>query len=152
MGTGRVIALSLALLAGTGGLAAAGNGTGERGPVPITEPVAGLKQTILQRFDVPGTAYETILMRVEFPPGYEAARHAHPGPEASFVYQGEVTFHFDGQDPQTYTAGQSLEVPAYAIHSAKAGPEGFVLINSFILEKGKPMVIPADDVERVRAQ
>jgi quercetin dioxygenase-like cupin family protein len=118
----------------------------ERRPGPVTEPVPGLRQTVLQRFDVPGTRYETAIMRVEFPADHESPRHAHPGPEGSYVLSGEVTFHFDGQQPRTYRAGESLEVPAYAVHSAKAGAAGFVLINTFVLEKGKPLVIPAVDV------
>lgn len=121
-------------------------------PPPVTEPVPGLRQTVLERFDIPGTRYETAVMRVEFPAGHFSPRHAHPGPEGSYVLRGEVTFHFDGQEPKTYRAGESLEVPAYAIHSATAGPDGFVLINTFVLEKGKPMVIPAAEVPAVAAQ
>lgn len=121
-------------------------------PPPVTEPVPGLRQTILQRFDIPSTRYETAIMRVEFPAGHVSPRHAHPGPEGSYVLSGEVTFHFDGEPPKTYRAGDTLEVPAYAIHSATAGPDGFVLINTFVLEKGKPRVIPAADVPAVAAQ
>ncbi len=50
-----------------------------------------LAQKILQRFDVPGTTYETILLRVEFPANYEVSRHSHPGPQASYVLFGEMT-------------------------------------------------------------
>lgn len=134
--------------------AAAGAAIAEDGqrPPPVTEPVPGLRQTILQRFDIPSTPYETAIMRVEFPAGHVSPRHAHPGPEGSYVLSGEVTFHFDGEAPKTYRAGDSLEVPAYAIHSATAGPDGFVLINTFVLEKGKPRVIPAADVPSVAAQ
>ena len=130
----------LVLCAGLAGAAAQEAG-GARSPEPITS----LSQKILQRFDVPGTLYEAILMRVEFPPNYDVARHAHPGPEASFILQGQCTFLFDGQEPETRVAGESLELPAYAVHGAKAGPEGVVLINTFILEKGKPISIPPTD-------
>lgn len=143
---GRVAGLLLGLLA------VAPAAAQESRPQPVTEPVPGLRQTVLQRFDIPGTKYETAIMRVEFPAHHEAPRHAHPGPEGSYVLTGEVTFHFDGQEPRTYRAGESLEVPAYAIHSAKAGPAGFVLINTFVLEKGKPRVILAEDVPAVAAQ
>ncbi len=131
---------AVVLLGGLAGVEAQ-EAAGERSP----EPPASLSQKILQRFDVPGTPYEAILMRVEFPPNYEVARHAHPGPEASFVLQGQCTFLFDGQEPKTRVAGESLELPAYAVHGAKSGPDGVVLINTFILEKGKPLSIPASD-------
>lgn len=108
----------------------------------MTAPVPGLRQVMLQRFDVPGTPYETLMLRVEFPPGYDVARHAHPGPEGSYVLQGAITFVFDGKAPHVYQAGESLELPAYAVHAARAGPEGVVLINTFVLEKGKPISVP----------
>lgn len=142
--------LTAVVFAFAAGTASAGATDGKR--PPVTEPAPGLRQTVLQSFEVPGTEYETAIMRVEFPAGYFSPRHAHPGPEGSYVLSGEVTFHFDGQEPRTYRAGESLEVPAYAIHSAKAGSDGFVLINTFVLEKGKPRVIPAADVPAVAAQ
>lgn len=108
---------------------------------PAMARVTRLSQTVLQRFDVPGTGYETLFMRVAFPARYQVERHAHPGPESSYVLEGEITFHFDGQEPRTYSAGDSLEVPAYAVHAAWAGAEGVVLLNTFILEKGKPISI-----------
>ena len=51
---------------------------------PSAPPAArrlGLNQKILQRFDVAGTGYETVIMRVEFPADYEVTRHSHPGPQ-----------------------------------------------------------------------
>lgn len=138
MGAGAMLALVIGCAADQAG---AGEHTGAMSPVPVPR----LQQKILQRFDVPGTTYEAILMRVEFPANYDVSRHAHPGPEASFVMQGQCTYLFDGQTPQVREAGESIELPAYAVHGAKAGPEGAVLINTFILEKGKPLSIPAED-------
>ena len=146
------LSVSALILACSAVAASAGAEPAARTPPPMTEPVPGLRQTVLQRFDVPGTGYETAIMRVEFPANHVSPRHAHPGPEGSYVLSGEVTFHFDGAEPRTYKAGESLEVPAYAIHSAKAGPDGMVLVNTFVLEKGKPRVIPAAEVPAVAAQ
>ncbi len=106
--------------------------------------VPKLAQKILQRFDVPGTNYETVLMRVEFPPDYPVSRHSHPGPQASYVLQGEMTYLFDGEPPATRVAGESKGLPGYAIHGAKAGPEGAILLNSYVVEKGKPLSIAAE--------
>ena len=105
--------------------------------------VPSLKQKILQRFDVPGTNYETVIMRVEFPPNYAVSRHSHPGPQASYVLQGELTYLFDGEPPAKRNAGESKDLPGYAIHGAKAGPEGAILLNSYVVEKGKPLSIAA---------
>lgn len=117
-----------ALLSGAGGAAA-------RTP--------GLKQQILQRFDVPGTGYETILMRVEFPPNYQVERHAHPGPQASHVLEGALIYKFDGRAPDHRKAGETIEIPGYAIHGAETGAEGVVLLNTFVVEKGKPLSFAA---------
>ena len=105
--------------------------------------VPKLAQKILQRGDVPGTNYETVLMRVEFPPNYVVSRHSHPGPQASYVLQGEMTYLFDGEPPAKRIAGESKDLPGYAIHGAKAGPEGVILLNSYVVEKGKPLSIAA---------
>ena len=137
-----VVAASIALCVATP--AAADNATVEAGGEQSAKQITRPAQKILQRFDVPGTSYETILMRVEFPPNFDVSRHAHPGPEASYVLFGDCTFVFDGEPPQTRTAGESLALPAYAIHRANAGPDGVVLINSFILEKVQPLSIPAE--------
>ncbi len=106
--------------------------------------VPKLAQKVLQRFDVPGTSYETVLMRVEFPPDYIVSRHSHPGPQASYVLFGEMTYLFDGEPPATRVAGESKDLAGYAIHGAKAGPEGAILINTYVLEKGKPLAIAAE--------
>lgn len=117
---------------------------GDQGAAPPAARQPGLSQAILQRFDVPGTGYETILMRVEFPPGYKVSRHSHPGPQASYVLQGEATYEFDGEAPQRRAAGESIELPGYAIHGASIGPNGVVLLNTFVVEQGKPLSIPAE--------
>ncbi len=113
-----------------------------QGAAPQAAPK--LAQKILQRFDVPGTKYETIILRVEFPPNYDVSRHSHPGPQASYVLFGEMTYLFDGEPPAKRVAGESKELPGYAIHGGKAGPEGAILLNSYVVEKGKPLSIPAD--------
>lgn len=115
----------------------------EKKPPAITQGAGGATRQILQKFDVPGTDYEFQLIRVEFAPNLDVPRHSHPGPEASFVLEGEADYIFDGQAPQKRVAGESITLPGYAIHGAKAGPKGVVLLNSYVLEKGKPLVIPA---------
>ena len=112
-------------------------------PPAITEAVPGLKRTILQKFDVPGTTFEMVVLRVEFPPGFEVTRHSHPGPEASYVLEGEITYLLDGKPPAKRVAGESIELPMDAIHGAKIGPARVVLLNSYVLVKGRPLVEPA---------
>jgi quercetin dioxygenase-like cupin family protein len=138
-------------LTGVGGLALCvgmlgGNAVAiaqDQNPPAITEAVPGLKRAVLQKFDVPGTNYELVLLRVEFPAGFEVSRHSHPGPEASYVLEGEITYLLDGEPPAKRVAGESIELPMDAVHGAKIGPSRVVLLNSYVLVKGRPLVEPA---------
>ena len=56
-------------------------------PAPAASP--GIKRTILQKVEVPGTNYETILGMAEIAPGMNAGRHTHPGPETGTVTEGK---------------------------------------------------------------
>ena len=113
-------------------------------PPAATQAAPGIKRTILQKFDVPGTNYETTFMKVEFEPNYEVARHTHPGPEASYVLDGEITLILDGQDPKVLKPGDTTLFQPGIIHSGKVGPKGVALLNSYVLEKGKPFMTKVD--------
>ena len=113
-------------------------------PPAVTQAAPGIKRTILQKFDVPGTNYETTVMKVEFVPDHVVAAHTHPGPEASYVLDGELTLSLDGQEPKLLLAGATSLFAAGVIHSAKVGPKGVVLINTYVLEKGKPFITRVD--------
>ena len=116
----------------------------EAKPPAVTQAAPGIKRTILQKFDVPGTNYETTVMKVEFVPDHVVAAHTHPGPEASYVLDGELTLTLDGQEPKLLQAGATSLFPAGVIHSAKVGSKGVVLINTYVLEKGKPFITRVD--------
>lgn len=103
-----------------------------------------IKRTPLGKVEVPGSNYEVIFGITELAPGFKAGRHSHPGPLLVHVTEGEFWYHIDGQPEKVYKVGDSFEVPHSAIHA-----EGAVGINSakvmvvFIVEKGKPLVQPA---------
>ena len=113
-------------------------------PPAITQAAPGIKRTILQKFDVPGTNYETTFMKVEFVPDFSVDRHTHPGPEASYVLEGEITLVLDGQSPKVLKAGDTTLFQPGIIHSGKVGQKGVVLLNSYVLEKGKPFMTKVD--------
>lgn len=132
---------SVALIAAAGPLDA-----GETPKPPaITQGTAGATRTILQKFDVPGTNYESTFMKVQFAPNLDIPRHTHPGPEASLILEGEITLLFQGQESRLLKAGDSVYFPPAIIHSGKAGPNGATLLNSYILEKGKPLLTLVDE-------
>jgi quercetin dioxygenase-like cupin family protein len=106
--------------------------------------LAGTKRTDLQRHDLSAPGREVIQARVEIDPGVTAARHSHPGEEIVYVLEGTLEYRIDGQPPVTLKAGDVLFVPAGAIHSAKnVGTGPGAELATYIVEKGKPLLVPA---------
>jgi len=108
-----------------------------------TTEVPPIKRTPLQRFDVPDTPFETVIGIAEIAPGVSIGRHTHPGPESGYVMAGSFELLIDGQAPRLLKAGDSYQVPARAVHDAKAGPEGAKVIATYVVQKGQPLATPA---------
>ena len=104
---------------------------------------ANIKRTPLQKYDVPGTNYETVIGIAEIVPNVLIGKHTHPGVEGGYVLDGELTLMVDGQAPQALKAGDSYKIPPSAAHDAKSGPKGAKVIATYVVEKGKPLASPA---------
>jgi quercetin dioxygenase-like cupin family protein len=103
---------------------------------------AGLQRTDLVKHDISIPGRETIQTRVDFAPGAIAPAHAHPGEEVAHVLEGTLEYRIDGGAPITLQAGQSLFIPAGAIHSARnVGSGSASELATYIVEKGKPLVV-----------
>jgi quercetin dioxygenase-like cupin family protein len=102
-----------------------------------------IKRTLLQKFDVPGPNYETVIGLADIMPNANIGRHTHPGIEGGYLIEGELVIMVEGQPPKTYKAGESWQLPPGAVHDAKAGPGGAKVIVSYVVEKGKPLATPA---------
>ena len=50
-------------------------------PPSATQQTQNIKRTPLQKFDVPGTNYETVIGLAEIVPNVNIGRHTHPGPK-----------------------------------------------------------------------
>ena len=57
---------------------------------------ANIKRTPLQKFDVPGTNYETVIGMAEIVPNVNIGKHTHPGPESGYMLDGDMTLLVDG--------------------------------------------------------
>ena len=108
-----------------------------------TQQTQTIKRTPLQKFDVPGTNYETVIGIAEIVPNVTIGRHTHPGPESGYLLEGELTLLVEGQAPLEVKTGQSYRVPPGAIHDAKTGASGAKVIATYVVEKGKPLASPA---------
>jgi quercetin dioxygenase-like cupin family protein len=104
---------------------------------------AQIKRTPLQKFEVPGPNYETVIGLAEVGPNASIGRHSHPGIEGGYLIEGDMTLIVDGQPPKAMKAGDSWQIPAGTIHDAKAGPNGAKVIATYVVEKGKPLATPA---------
>jgi mannose-6-phosphate isomerase-like protein (cupin superfamily) len=56
-------------------------------------------------------------------PGAFYPDHTHGGETAHIILEGEMTLTQNGET-RTYQAGERVDVPAGAVHSAKMGPRG----------------------------
>ncbi|MGB9041574.1 MAG: cupin domain-containing protein [Pseudolabrys sp.] len=109
----------------------------------MTQQTANIKRTPLQKFDVPGTNYETVIGMAEIVHNVNIGRHTHPGPESGFMLDGEMVLIVAGQPDKIVKSGESYQVPPGAIHDAKTGPNGAKVIATYVVEKGKPLASPA---------
>jgi quercetin dioxygenase-like cupin family protein len=104
---------------------------------------ANIKRTPLQKFDVPGANYETVIGLAEIAPNATIGRHTHPGIEGGYRIEGGMTLMVEGQPPKEIKPGDSWQIPPGTIHDAKAGSGGATVIASYVVEKGKPLATPA---------
>lgn len=116
----------------------------QQGTPAATAQAQNIQRIPLQRFDVPGTAYETVIGMAAIAPNVSIGRHVHPGVESGYVIEGSAEMLIDGQPPRLLEAGDSYVIPARTVHDAKAGPEGARVIATYVVEKGKPLASPVD--------
>jgi len=110
---------------------------------PPAQPPA--KRTILQQTDVAASpAQETLFGTVEIAPGSGNAFHTHNGSEIGYVVQGHIRLEVKGQDSRELGPGESFLVPRGAVHrSVLVGNEPVKLINTWTVDKGTPLLVPA---------
>lgn len=106
-------------------------------------PTPTIKRTPLQKFDVPGTSYETVIGIAEIVPNANIGRHTHFGPESGYMLEGEMTLLVDGQPAKLVKAGESYQIPPGAIHDGRSGAQGAKVIATYVVEKGKALATPA---------
>jgi quercetin dioxygenase-like cupin family protein len=119
----------------------------QQAPVPTITPPSGLKVTVLvTETQVTGVSDKVfVLLTAEFAPGSTTRRHIHPGDEYGAVIEGTLVTQQAEGEWKTVTAGQSYYVPAGIVHETKnVSDKPARTYNAFIIEKGKPRVIPAE--------
>ncbi len=114
-----------------------------------TPSFEGVTRTDLQRHNLSIAGRETIQARIDLAPGAVAPWHRHPGEEIIYIIEGTLEYQLEGQAPQTLTEGDVLFVPAGIAHKARnRGTVSGAELATYIVEKGKPLLVPAESVER----
>ena len=107
-------------------------------------PWPGVTRKDLQRHDLSAPGREMIQARVDFAPGAAAPRHSHPGEEIVYAIEGTMEYQIDGKPAVTIKAGEVLFIPAGAVHAVKnTGSGNAAELATYIVEKGKPLLVPA---------
>lgn len=109
----------------------------------LAQSAPPIKRIPLQKFDVPGAGYETVVGIAEIAPNVDIGRHSHFGIESGYVLEGEGILVVEVQPDRPLKAGDSYQIPAGAIHTAKSGPKGTKVLAVYVVEKGKPLATPA---------
>jgi len=102
---------------------------------------AGIKRTVLRSVDFP-PGYTTVTAIVDLAPGTCSGRHTHPGFDTGYVMQGDFVLKMDGKPEQTFKVGDSYQTLPQEPHDA-CSVSGNKLIDTWVLEKGKPLASPA---------
>ena len=132
----KTIIIAIAALA-IGGVAVA------QQMAPPAAQTPGVKRIPLQKGDVPPGERETVMGIAEVAPNTDVARHTHPGPEFSYILDGDVMLAIGDQPAKSYKAGDSYYVPQATPHGGRSGANGVKILSSYIVEKGKPLASPA---------
>lgn len=124
-----------------GGLVWAGGASAQQAAgAPKPEPI---RRIVLQKFDVPGTNYETVIGIAEIAPGINIGRHTHPGAESGYLLEGDMILIVANQADKPLKTGESYQIPTGAVHDARSGDKGARVLATYVVEKGKPLASPA---------
>jgi quercetin dioxygenase-like cupin family protein len=107
-----------------------------------------VKRTPLGKVEVPGSNYEVVFGITELAGGFKSGRHFHPGLVLAYVAEGEFWYLVDGQAERIYKVGESFQLPDRAVHNeGAAGSNPVKVFAVFVVEKGQPMVQPAQPTQ-----
>ena len=113
-------------------------------PLPAQPRPSGTTRTDLQRHDLSIPGREVLQALVSFAPGSSFPRHKHPGEEIIYVTKGTLEYEVAGKWV-TVKAGEVLFVPDGVVHAARnTGKEPAAELATYVLEKGKPLVVLAN--------
>lgn len=111
---------------------------------PAQAPAKPPTRTVLQQVDVATSpAQETIVGTVDIVPGSGNALHTHNGSEIGYVLSGRIQLEVSGQPLRELGPGESFLVTRGVAHrSILIGSEPAKLLNTWTVDKGRPLLVP----------
>jgi quercetin dioxygenase-like cupin family protein len=106
---------------------------------PMKETIT---RTILERLDVPESNYETVIMHIDLTAQANTGLHTHPGFDAAYLLDGDLTVLEYGKQARPIKPGQSWHVRPGVVHEVKAGDRPVKVLAMYVVEKGKPLATP----------
>ena len=106
-------------------------------------PMPGVSLKVLQQMDGPMPGYVTVIVELKVAAGTVVGRHSHPGIETTYVVEGYAELIVDQQPSLVVHAGEAFQVPPNTVHSVRVGDKDAKACSTLVVEKGKPLVIPA---------
>lgn len=89
-------------------------------------------------------AKQVVLVAVTLEPGASSPPHMHPGDCHGSVLEGAIELKVQGQEPRRIAAGESYSTMASVPHQfTNAGDKPVRLLNTLVVDKGKPATSPA---------
>ncbi len=102
------------------------------------------KRTELVRADLSTPGREAVMIVAEIPSGSASQRHSHPGEDFGYILEGTIVLQVDGQPSRTLKAGDVFVIAPGRIHNARnVGSAPARVLDTYIIEKGKPVITPA---------
>jgi len=101
-----------------------------------------ITRTIMEKFDVPDSGYETVMMLVEMAPHVNSGLHTHPGFDSAYLLEGGLTVLERGKPDKLIRAGESWHVLPGAVHEVLVGDRTTKVLAVYVVERGKPLATP----------
>lgn len=87
---------------------------------------------------------QVVLVAVTLEPGASSPPHQHPGDCYGSVLEGQIELRVQGQEPKRLSAGESYSTMASVPHQfSNVGDKPVRLLNTLVVDKGKPATTPA---------
>jgi len=120
---------------------------------PAEQQPLGISRIDLQQHDISAPGRQVIQNVVTISTDAPAIRHKHPGgEEIIYVLEGSLEYTVDGQEPTMVNAGEVFFVPADTVHAVRNIGKGDASeLATYVVEKNKPLLVPADEAPSERS-